>query len=124
LAAEDLRRRILFILTRPPYGSSLASEALDAALVAGVFDQDVSLLYMGEGLFQLLDQQHPELLQTRNHAKASRVLPEYDINQVYVHDLSMNSRGLSPADFVLPVEVLTQQDIKNLVAQQNAVLNF
>jgi len=51
---------ILFVMTQAPYGNSLAKESLDALLASGVFEQEVSALFTGDGVWQLIkDQQMP-----------------------------------------------------------------
>ena len=118
------RRKLLFVLTKAPYGSSLAAEALDAILVAAIFEQEVSVLYSDDGIFQLLKNQHAQELSTRNQGKASRVLPEYDVEKIFVDADALKSRGLSVTDLVLPATCLESREISNLISQQHAVLNF
>ena len=40
--------KICIISTRPPYGSTVAKDALDTALVSASYDQETSLLFLGE----------------------------------------------------------------------------
>ena len=119
-----MKRKLLFILSTAPYGTSLAAEALDAVLIAGVFEQDVTLYYTGDGVYQLLKNQSPLQLSTRNQGKASRALPEYDINRIYVDAETLENTGLTLSDLVLPVQIISDQQLTNLIAQQHALLNF
>ena len=50
-------KRILFLLRQPPYQSSRAIEAIESILVAGVFEQDVSVLFKDDGVWQLIKDQ-------------------------------------------------------------------
>ena len=52
-----MRKRLLFLLRQAPYAGSNALEALEAALVAGVFDQNVSVLFKDDGVWQLAKDQ-------------------------------------------------------------------
>ena len=54
--------KFLYLLRRPPYSGSLAAEAIDSILVAGVFDQRVSVLFKDDGVLQLLKDQQGQLL--------------------------------------------------------------
>ena len=48
-------RRILFVIAHPPHRGALAFELLDELLVGAVFDQRVSVLFVGDGVYQLID---------------------------------------------------------------------
>ena len=66
-------KRILFLATAAPYASAQPLEALEAMLVAGIFDQEVSVLFKGEGLYQLLKGQDGAALGQRTLGKALHV---------------------------------------------------
>jgi tRNA 2-thiouridine synthesizing protein C len=118
-----MKRRILFLLRRPPYGSALAQEMLDAMLVAGVFEQDVSVLFCGDGVYQLLDTQQGDLIGTRDIGKALTALPAYDVEQIYVAADALGARGLVADDLVLPVRILEAADVRSLLARQDVVIS-
>ena len=70
-----MAKRILFLLNRAPYGSSYALEAIESILVAGVFDQEVSVLFTGAGLYQLLSEQDGGAIGGRTVGKMLGALP-------------------------------------------------
>ena len=47
-------KKILFLLRSPPYAGARAYETLEVLLVAAVFDQEVSVLFADDGVYQLL----------------------------------------------------------------------
>jgi sulfur relay (sulfurtransferase) DsrF/TusC family protein len=51
------------------------------------------------------------------------VLPQYDVNDIYVCGESLRRFGLGPDDLVLPVTVLDAAGQRALMAQQHAVVN-
>ena len=118
-----MAKRILYLLRQPPYGSSHAVEALESALVSGVFEQTVSVLFKDDGVWQLVDAQDGALIGTRTVGKMLKALPEYEISQLFACGRSLKERNLSPADLVLPVKVLTPPEQGELLADQDAVLN-
>jgi len=114
-----IARNLLFVISHPPQRGALARELLDAVLVAGVFEQRVTLLFVGDGVYQLLDNRRRD----DNIARNFRALPSYDIDAVYVDRAALNERGLSAAQLVLPVRSIGRAALRRLVAAQHAVIN-
>jgi tRNA 2-thiouridine synthesizing protein C len=84
MAASVMRsKRILFLLRHGPYASSHAVEALETVLVAGVFDQQVSVLFRDDGVWQLLAGQDGTAVEQRTVSRVLSALPEYDVTQLY-----------------------------------------
>ena len=111
-------RRILFVVAHAPQRGVLAFELLDALLVGAVFDQRVSVLFIGDGVYQLFDTGHPE----RNVARGYRALPTYDVSDVYVDKTALRERGLTADALVLPVRPLTRAGVRKLIAAQDVVV--
>lgn len=116
-------RNILFLLRQAPYASGHALEALEAILVAGVFEQHVSVLFRDEGVWQLLEGQDGAALAQRTVGKVARALPQYDVTELFVCARSLQERGLDAADLVLPVALLDAAGQRELMARQDAVVN-
>jgi len=116
-------KRILFLLRQPPYGSSHALEALETILVAGVFDQQVSVLFRGDGVWQLLAEQDGALVQRRTVARVARALPQYDVTALYACAASLQARGLTPEDLSIPVSLLSYAEQQALIQAQQVVVN-
>lgn len=116
-------KRILFLLRQAPYATSHALEALESALVAGVFDQSVSVLFCDDGVWQLVDGQDGATVDRRTVSGVVQVLPQYDITDLYACDTALRQRGLTPDDLVLPVQVLDYAEQRALMAGQDAVVN-
>ena len=57
-----MSKKILIHCRKPPYGNSLAREAIDIALATAAFDQALTLLFSEDGVFQLLDQQNSQAI--------------------------------------------------------------
>ncbi|MCX2981388.1 sulfurtransferase complex subunit TusC [Halieaceae bacterium IMCC14734] len=100
-------KRTLLISRQAPYQSHLARGALDAALAAAVFEQDVTLLFMDDGLWQLLDGQQPDAAYTKSLEKTLRSLNLYDLEKLYFEQAAAVARGLSSEDFCVPCEPVT-----------------
>ena len=118
------QKRFLVISRRPPYGSCHARDALDTALTSAVFEQPVTMLFMGDGVLQLIQAQQPAGIQQKNLAATLSALPLYDIEQLYVCASAMQQRGLKAEDCVLPVQLLDSNAIAELIRQHDVVLSF
>ena len=120
----SLQRNILVSTRHAPYGSSLARDALDVALTYAAFDQAVSLLFLDDGVLQLLPQQASDAVAQKNIAKILQSLTLYDIANVYVDEDAMQQRGLNPDDSALPVTPLDAAGIAALLQQHKTVLSY
>lgn len=117
-------KRFLVISRRPPYGSSHARDALDTALTTAVFEQPVSMLFLDDGVYQLLQAQQPGGIQQKNLGATLSALPMYDIDQLYACSNAMQSRGLGVDDCLLPVQLLDTDAIAQLIRTHDVVLSF
>ncbi len=114
----------LIINRRAPYASNQAREGLDAALTAAVFEQSVSMLFLSDGVYQLLKEQQPAAIGQKTLSANLQVLPMYDIDKLYVCAQAMAERNLSTDQLVVPVELLDKHAINALIKQQDRVLTF
>ena len=116
-----MAKRILFLLNRTPYGSSYALEAIESILVAGVFDQEVSVLFRGDGLYQLLSDQDGGALGGRTVGKMLGALAEYGVADLFACRPSAERLGLTDASLCLPVTWLDYAEQKRLINRQDVV---
>jgi tRNA 2-thiouridine synthesizing protein C len=111
-------RRILFVIAHPPRRGALAQETLDELLVGAAFEQKVSVLFVGDGVFQLLD--NPAA--PDDGSRGYRALPTYEVDDVYVEKRAMAQRGLSTDALALRARVLSRRAIQSLIAAQDVVV--
>lgn len=116
------RKRILFLLTRAPYASTRAVETLESVLVAGVFEQEVSVLFKGAGVYQLLEGQEGSAVGQRTVGKILSALPEYEVERIFVCGPSMQRFGIEEADLCVAAQRLDQAEQRDLLAGQDAVV--
>jgi len=116
------RKRILFLLTSAPYASARALETLESVLVAGVFEQEVSVLFKGSGVYQLLKGQKGSAIGQRTVGKVLEALPEYEVERIFVCEPSMQRFGVEEADLCVSVQRLNEGQQRGLIAGQDAVV--
>ncbi|MCW9053913.1 MAG: sulfurtransferase complex subunit TusC [Motiliproteus sp.] len=117
-------KNILAVMRTGPYGNQTAKEALDAVLTAAAFELPLSLLFMDDGVFQLLPQQDTQGIGAKDLSATLPVLPMYDVERFYVEQSSLESRGINSAELILPVEVLDSEQVKVLFAESASILSF
>jgi len=117
-------KKILLVQRTMAYGTSSAQEALDVALLASTFEQQVSLLFVDDGVFLLKKNQKPEQLQLKNFTQAYKALTLYGIEKIYVAVESLQQRGLTAADLMIPVAVLDNAEVAKILQAQDAILTF
>src|SRR5262245_11420541 len=116
-------RKILVIVRRPPYTGALAYESLEAILVAGVFEQRVAVVFIDDGVFQLLRGQNSAELGARNVGHGLRALDAYDVKELYVESTSLRDRGIELTDLEVPVTPIDVAALKALIPTYDVVLS-
>lgn len=119
-----MKKSFLLICRHAPYGSALAREALDVALTAATFDQSVALLFVGDGVLQLVRRQQPTAIAQKALDKQLSALPLYDVETIYVEAEALAARGLTAADLVLPVQPLASAEMARQIGNHDIVLGF
>jgi len=118
-------KKLLFISRHAPYGSSLAKDALDAVLASSAYDQQLSLLFMDDGVFQLLNNQSATEISQKSFSSLLPVLPLYEINSIYVHYESLEKRHITINELVLDsVQIIDSTAVCSLLAKQDQLLSF
>ena len=120
----DVVKRFMYVNRRAPYGTIYALECLEIVLVAAAFDQDVSLVFIDDGVCQLKKNQVPTGIGMKNFSKTYGALADYDVEKIYVEKESLDARGLTADDLVIPVEVMATDDLRDIMALQDVVISL
>jgi tRNA 2-thiouridine synthesizing protein C len=122
--ASGVIKKFMFVNRKAPYGTIYALEALEVVLISAAFDQDVSLAFLDDGVYQLVKGQHTKAIDVKNFSPTYRALEGYDIEKLYVEKESLEQRGLTEADLLVDVEVMSSADIAKMMAEQDVVISF
>ncbi len=117
-------KKFMYVNRRAPHGTIYAQESLEVVLVGAAFDQEVSIVFMDDGVYQILKDQDTSAIGTKNFSKTFRALEMYDVEKLYVERESMQARGISEDDLNVPVEVITSEEIGRLMEQHDVILSF
>jgi tRNA 2-thiouridine synthesizing protein C len=131
-------KKFLYVNRKAPHGTIYAHEALEVVLIGAAFEQDVTLAFIDDGVYQLLQNQDTSAIGTKNFAPTFRALGDYDVNQIYVERESLEKRGLSTDD-LMPltwededddwaekdsIHVVSSAELAEIIEQQDVLLNF
>ena len=99
-------RKFIYVNRKAPHGTIYAHEALEVVLIAAAFEQDVSLAFIDDGVFQLKKNQDTSEIYTKNFSKIYSALEMYDVEKLFVEKESLHSRGLTEDDLSVDVKVI------------------
>jgi tRNA 2-thiouridine synthesizing protein C len=117
-------KKVMFVNRKAPYGTIYALESLEVVLITATFDQDVSLVFLDDGVYELLKGQNTKAIGIKNFSPTYRALDGYDVEKLYVERESLEARGLNEDQLLVDVEVLSSAEMGELMAQQDVVLSF
>ncbi len=122
--SEGAVKKFMFVNRKAPYGTIYALESLEVVLISAAFDQDVSLVFLDDGVYQLKKGQQTKGIETKNFSPTYRALEDYDVEKLYVEKEAMDARGLTTDDLIVDVTVLGRAEMGALMDQQDVVLSF
>jgi tRNA 2-thiouridine synthesizing protein C len=107
-------------------------------LISAAFEQDVSLAFLDDGVYQLVKGQNTSGIGVKNFSPTYRALGDYDIKKLYVEQESLDERGLKPEDLMEiayedededfaekpSIRIVSRSDLSKIMAQQEVLLNF
>ncbi|MFT6030769.1 MAG: tRNA 2-thiouridine synthesizing protein C [Oleiphilaceae bacterium] len=120
----QIKKKLLIVQSKAPFGSSSIQESLDIVLAAGTFDQDISLLIEGDACFQLLKNQQPELINRKNTTKMLQALPIYGVDKVLVCSESASLRKLTPTSHNNIFRFVSKDEINTIYSESDTVIRF
>jgi tRNA 2-thiouridine synthesizing protein C len=122
--SEGPVKKFMFVNRHAPYGTVYALEGLEVVLIGSAFEQDISMVFVDDGVYQLKKGQDTRDSGMKNFSPTFRALEMYDVEKLYVEKESMEQRGLNSEDLLVPVEVLSSSEIAGLMEEQDVLLNF
>ena len=114
-------KKYLFVLRKSPHSGSHVQEMLDIILTTAAFDQEVALLFVDDGIFQIKREQHPAKFAMKDTAAIFNALEIYDIHKIYAEVESLQDRGMKPGHLQLSVQEVYRKDIAGLMSAYDIV---
>ena len=131
-------KKFLYVNRKAPYGTIYALESLEVVLIGAAFEQDVSLAFVDDGVFQLTKGQDTKGIGVKNFSPTFRALGDYDVSKLYVEAESLQERGLSEDDLQEimyededddweekpSIRIVSRSEMADIMADQDVVLSF
>ena len=117
-------KRLLYVNRRPPHGTIYGHEGLEVLFTGAVFDQIVTVLFLDDGVYQLVRDQDPSAIGLKNYAKGFGALNDLGVESICVSEEDLAQRGLSPQDLSLPASLLSAAEITALMESHDVILSF
>ncbi len=115
-------KKFLYVNRKAPYGTIYALESLEVVLIGAAFEQDVSLAFVGDGVYQLARGQDTKGLEVKNFSPAFRALEDYDVNKLYVDEESLRARVADAGGGEPPWPLGGFEDLEASVREQLDIL--
>jgi tRNA 2-thiouridine synthesizing protein C len=116
--------KVAVVLRKAPYGSVYTAEGFRTLMGVAVFEMDISVVFVDDGVYALLKGQDPDKLEMKPLGEAFPMLTEFDVHEFYVHDESLRERGLTPDDLLMDVKVVDGAQIAQILETAGKVLPF
>ena len=117
-------RKFMFVNRKAPYGTVYALEGLEVVLISAAFDQDVSLAFLDDGVYQLLKGQDTKRIEEKNFSPTYRALEDYDVDKLFVERESLAARGLSEDDLLVQAKVVAADELAALMDGTDVLISF
>jgi tRNA 2-thiouridine synthesizing protein C len=114
---SEIIKNFLYLNRKAPYGTIYAWESLEVVLVGAAFDQDVSLAFVDDGVYQLINGQDTSGIGMKNFSATYAALGDYDIKKIFVEKESLEERGLTLDD----LQHLVWEDEDNDWAEKDSI---
>ena len=137
LDIAGVEKKFLFLNRKAPYGTIYALEMLETVLISAAFDQDVSMVFMDDGVYQLKKGVDTTGINMKNFSPTYKALGDYDVNKLYVDKESLAERGLGLDDLIdvtfededddwaekSSIRLVSREEIAALMLEQDVVIS-
>jgi len=126
-------KKFMYVNRKAPYGTVYALESLEVVLIGAAFDQDVSLAFIGDGVYELTKGQNTDAIGQKNFSPTYSALGDY-----YVEKESLEERGLTLDDLQHliwededddwaerdSIRLVSRAELADVMAEQDICLSF
>ena len=115
-------KRFLFIQQNYPFQNIQAFENQELVLAITAFEQRVSLLFIGNGILQLLEKQSTVRMFRKNFTLIFKAANLYGVDAIYVDSTALSRWEIKPEDLMVKTTQITPAEIKVLAKSFDFIL--
>ena len=133
-----MAKKFMFVNRRAPYGTVYALESLEVVLISAAFEQEVALVFMDDGVYELTKGQKTDGIGMKNFSPTYSALGDYEIKNIYIEKESLEERGLTLDDLQHlvwededddwaekeSIQVVSRKEIGEIMDQSDVVFSF
>jgi len=134
----SVTKKFVYINRKAPYGTVYALESLEVVLIGAAFEQEVQLVFVDDGVYQLTKGQSTDGVGMKNFSKTYAALGDYEVTQIYIDEQSLTDRGLTMDDLQQLVyededddyaekssmHLINREQLADLISDADVLLNF
>lgn len=119
-----MTEKIGIIFRQAPHGNSSGREGLDMVLALSAFTSQIALFFIDDGVYQLLANQQPEHILSRNYPATFAALPFYEIDECYLCNTSVQQRFLQNSQFIVAAPRLDADQLQQQLRRCSKLFTF
>lgn len=120
----DSTHSFLFIFSKGPHSNLDAKEGVDFSLAAAAFGQQVSVLFIEDSIFQLVEDQNPRLISSKNHSSTLEALSLYGVEEIFISQHDLEKRDISTQQLMPIGKTVDANTIKSIITKHDFVFNY
>lgn len=131
-------KKFFYVNRKAPYGTVYALESLEVVLIGAAFEQDVSVAFVDDGVYEIVKGQKTDGIGMKNFSPTYTALGDYEVTKLYVEQESLDARGLTLDDLMDlkwedededyaekdSIHVVSSAELAEIMDQQDVVLSF
>ncbi|RUM94004.1 MAG: sulfurtransferase complex subunit TusC [Thiothrix sp.] len=131
-------KKFFYVNRKAPYGTVYALESLEVVLVGAAFEQDVSVAFVDDGVYEIVKGQKTNGIGMKNFSPTYTALGDYEVTKLYVEKESLDARGLTLDDLMDlkwedededyaekdSIHVVSSAELAEIMDEQDVVLSF
>jgi tRNA 2-thiouridine synthesizing protein C len=135
---SEVVKKFLYLNRRAPYGTIYAWESLEVVLIGAAFDQEVTVMFLDDGVYELTKGHSTAGIGMKNFSPTYRTLGDDEVKNIYVDRDSLAARGLNEDDLVAVawedmdtgeereniVEVVDAARVTELMEESDVIFSF
>lgn len=114
--------KIAVLVTKLPLQNIEARESMDLIFALAAVDHQVSVIFSGDAVYQLLKADDSAELMVKDFRRSFKLFELYEIDQLYVCAESLKQRYLRVAELTLDLQPLESSELSQLLYTQQHVI--